>query len=135
MEEGVGSTPPGERVDLGWLEICLKVADLQKSIDFYRKLDFITIGADMEQGWAVMENEACRIALYQGHIEKNLLNFRGGDVYQIAERLKERGLEMAVDATPEPDGSVGAVIVDPDGNVIYFNTHPDELGQWWEERE
>ncbi|MFN3820805.1 MAG: VOC family protein [bacterium] len=127
MEERHEFPGEEERLDLGWLEVCFKVTDLEQSLDFYRKLDFMVIGVDRQQGWAVLENEACRIALYQGHIDKNLLNFRGGDVYQIATRLKERGVPMAIDATEEPDGSVGAVVVDPDGNIIYFNTHPEEL--------
>lgn len=127
MEEGHEFHSEEERLDLGWLEVCFKVADLERSLDFYQKLDFTVIGADRQQGWAVLENEACRIALYQGHIDKNLLNFRGGDVYQIATRLKERGVPMAIDATEEPDGSVGAIVIDPDGNIIYFNTHPEEL--------
>ena len=34
---------------------------------------------------------------------------------------------MKTDAEIEPDNSAGANIEDPDGNRIYFNTHPDEI--------
>ncbi len=34
---------------------------------------------------------------------------------------------MKSDAKKEPDGSIGATVEDPDGNLIYFNTHPNEL--------
>jgi hypothetical protein len=64
--------------------------------------------------------------LYAGHIDSNLLNFRGGDVFAIAAELKKRGLEFSQDAYREADGSMGAIMKDPDGNVIYFNTFPEE---------
>jgi len=55
------------------------------------------------------------------------LNFRGGDVFTIAAQIKQKGLKFKSDAKIEQDGSAGAVIEDPDSNVIYFNTHPEEL--------
>lgn len=113
--------------DLGWLEVCLTVEDIAKSKEFYQTLGFEVVGGVETQGWLVLELNGARIALYQGHIPNNLLNFRGGKVFEIADYLKAKGLKMESDAVHENDGSDGATIHDPDGNVIYFNTHPDEV--------
>ena len=114
-------------MDLGRFELCLKVKDLQRSIDFYSKLGFRLVSSNLDSGWATLEYRNLVIALYQGHINQNLLNFRGGDVYAIAAELQEKGLKFKSDARIEQDGSAGAIIEDPDGNVIYFNTSPEEV--------
>lgn len=118
---------PENYLDAGWLEVCLNVRNISLSLEFYQKLGFVHVGGETEDGWAVLENDACRISLYQGHLEGNVLNFRGGDIQKIGDTLKERGLTLKSDVEMEPDGSLGCQIVDPDGNLIYFNTHPDEL--------
>ncbi|MGI9285897.1 MAG: VOC family protein [Pseudomonadales bacterium] len=110
----------------GRLYICLNVKDLEASCAFYAKLGFAKTGEKMEDGWAVINDGENELHLFQGHISSNMLNFRGGDVFAIAEALKGQGLEMKSDATKESDGSDGAWIKDPDGNDIYFNTSPDE---------
>src|SRR5690606_14008059 len=79
-------------LDLGWFEMCLNVADLSRSIEFYRKLGFRTVSENRGAGFAVIVNGDARLALYEGHIDGNLLNFRGGDVFAIAAELKRRGL-------------------------------------------
>lgn len=118
---------------LGWLEVCLNVKSLKKSMEFYLKMGFEEAGGDVEEGWVVLEYEGYRIALYENIIAENILNFRGGDVHAIAKELKARGFEMEIEADEEDDGSVGCVLRDPDGNQIYFNTHPDELEEDGEE--
>ena len=118
---------PANYLDTGWLEVCLSVRNLPASIEFYEKLGFVNAGGELEEGWAVMENDSCRISLYQGHLEGNVLNFRGGNIQQIGDTLKARGLALKSEVESEPDGSLGCTIEDPDGNIIYFNTHPDEL--------
>jgi lactoylglutathione lyase len=117
-----------EPLDTGWLEVCLNVKDLEKSLAFYQKLDFEQVSGDPEEKWVVLANQYNTfIALYQGHIGKNLLNFRGGDIQKIADKLKDRGVALKSEVESEPDGSLGVTIEDPDGNILYFNTHPDEL--------
>lgn len=81
---------------------------------------------NMDDGWVVINDGENELQLFQGHISSNTLNFRGGNVFAIAEALKKQGLEMESDAETESDGSDGAWIRDPDGNDIYFNTSPDE---------
>lgn len=113
-------------MQLGWCEICLNVRSIDRSLAFYTELGFRQVGGSVRHGWAVLAYGACRIALYEGHIDRNMLNFRGGDVEAIARMLKEKGIALASDASREADGSVGATVEDPDGNLLYFNTHPDE---------
>lgn len=114
------------KVKLGRFEYCLNVSHIQTSLEFYRKLGFEQTGGDIDDGWAIIKHGDCTLGLYQGHIAVNLLNFRGGDVFEIARYLESQGLEMKKDAFVETDGSTAAEILDPDGNVIYFNTFPGE---------
>jgi len=116
-----------DTLDVGWLEVCLNVKDLKTSIAFYEKLGFYPAFGDPDEGWVIMESEQALLGLYQGHIPQNLITFRTGDIQQIADTLKERGLKLKSEVVMEPDGSLGCTIEDPDGNLIYFNTHPDEL--------
>ena len=111
---------------LGNFELCLNVADVRRSLEFYETLGFKRVGGNIADGWAIIENGNCRIGLYAGHIDSNLINFRGGDVFALGAALKQRGLEFSQDPYREPDGSMGAILPDPDGNVIYFNTFPEE---------
>lgn len=111
---------------LGRFEYCLNVAELGRSLEFYRRLGFEMIGGVIDEGWVIIRHGDCTLGLFQGHIERNLLNFRGGDVFAIAEALRAAGLKLSKEAHPEEDGSAAAEIFDPDGNCIYFNTFPGE---------
>jgi len=113
-------------IQLGRFEYCLKVKDIGKSLEFYKKLGFSQTGGNLDQNWVVIKHGNCTLGLFQGYIDVNLLNFRGGDVYSIAEYLKSQGLELVKDAFTGDDGSAAAEINDPDDNCIYFNTYPDE---------
>ena len=64
--------------------------------------------------------------LFQGHIDENLINFRGGDIEAIAEELTARGIELTMPVRRHPDGSWNAEVRDPDGNSIFFTTFPEE---------
>lgn len=110
-------------MDVGRFELCLNVADLGASRDFYSALGFTAVGGDFEDGWQILaRGDGTRIALFQGHIGENLLNFRPDDVYAVAEALEKKGLAFESPAELESDGSVGATLRDPDGNLIYINS-------------
>jgi len=115
-----------ENLDLGRFELCLDVADIRRSLDFYEKLGFRQVAGDVEERNVVLQKGDCRLALYQGYIKGNLLNFRGGDVFAIAAALKQQGLAFKKEAFTAEDGSAGALLEDPDGNEIYFVSHPGE---------
>lgn len=113
-------------MDLGEYYPCLNVADLARSIDFYRSLDFKMVEDHSADGWAVMQHNNMALCLFQGHIDRNLINFRGGDVEAVHAEAKARGVEFASDAERHDDGSWSAELRDPDGNVIFLNTFPWE---------
>ena len=117
-------------MDLGEHYPCLNVQDLVLSIEFYQKLDFAITGDHRSDNWAVLKHNNMALCLYQGHIDENLINFRGGDVEAIHKEATARGLAFTKPARLEPDGSWSAEIRDPDGNSIYFNTFPDEREQY-----
>jgi len=100
----------------------LNVRELSHSLAFYRKLGFEKTGGDEQKGYATLAHGNLILGLYQGHIERNRLNFRDADVFAVASELKRRGIQMKSDAAREDDGSVGATFEDPDGNLIYLNT-------------
>jgi catechol 2,3-dioxygenase-like lactoylglutathione lyase family enzyme len=106
-------------VNLGRFELCLKVKDFDKSVNFYKKLGFEEIIDWRFTGYSTLKNDSYTISLYKDDINENLLNFRGGNIEAIA---RELGIKSEV----ESDGSVGAWMTDPDGNVIYFNSMPGE---------
>lgn len=113
-------------MDLGEYFPCLNVKDLAASIAFYKKLNFKVTGDHIDEGWAVLQHNNMVLCLYQGHIINNLINFRGGDIPSIVKEGTAAGLDFSKPAEQEADGSWGAEIADPDGNIIYFNTFPDE---------
>ncbi len=117
-------------MDLGEHYPCLNVQDLARSIEFYQKLDFAITEDHTSDNWAVLQHNNMALCLYQGHIDENLMNFRGGDVEAIHKEATARGLAFTKPAHREPDGSWSAEIRDPDGNSIYFNTFPDEREQY-----
>ena len=120
-------------MDLGEFFPCLTVADLARSMDFYRRLDFQIVEDHSEDHWAVLQHNNMVLCLYQGHIDQNLINFRGGDVPAIIEAARARGIEPEQDAELHPDGSYAATLRDPDGNAIFFNTFPGERAVYEEQ--
>lgn len=115
---------------LGRFSACMFVDNLAECVEWYKLLGLPVI-LDMQQHGFVLHSDGwCKIALFsrehQGDWPEQIMNFRGGDVEAIAERLKSAGLELTYDAKLESDGSWGTELQDPDGYVIYFNTAPDE---------
>ena len=113
-------------MNVGRLELSLKVASLEASRDFYSKLGFRAVNGSEAEGYLILFNGISALGLYQGHVPANLLNFRGGDVFAVAAELEGAGLKLDKPAELESDGSVGAWLTDPDGNRIYLNTAPGE---------
>jgi catechol 2,3-dioxygenase-like lactoylglutathione lyase family enzyme len=110
-----------ERPPLGWLVPCLAVDDLSASLEFYARLDLLPYGGDVAENWAMLRNRAIEIHLFQGHIPRDLLNFRGGDPEAIRAALRERGLEVAAE-----EGPASFIYLDPDGREVFFDTSPEE---------
>jgi len=107
---------------LGSPEISLAVSDIGASLAFYESLGFKRIEGAEEEKWVVVAQPNVRIGLYEGLVDANSLTFFGGDVEAIAAKLHESGFELKQGPETEEDGTIGAKAVDPDGNLIYFNT-------------
>jgi catechol 2,3-dioxygenase-like lactoylglutathione lyase family enzyme len=114
-------------VELGRLDVCLRVGNVRVSRAFYADLGFERVEGLDEEGWAVVVNNATRIGLFEARFMKTetSLNFRGGDVGAIVSRLQELGHAFE-SAKTKPDGSGSAELLDPDGHMIFFDTAPGE---------
>ncbi|MCB8959510.1 MAG: VOC family protein [Ardenticatenales bacterium] len=62
-------------MDLGEFLPCLNVRDLEASIQFYETIGFRLIEDGRAENWAVLQHNNMAVALYQGHIRENLINF------------------------------------------------------------
>ena len=115
--------------------MCLTVKDLTASIDFYKKLGFTQISGEPEKGWIVLKNGYCRLGLFKGMFEKNMLTFNPGwdneakkldeftDVRELQRELKARGIALSPEADETTTGPGYFMTVDPDGNPILVDQH------------
>ncbi|MCU0728252.1 MAG: VOC family protein [Planctomycetes bacterium] len=126
--EATGRLLRGQRT-LGRFELSLRVKSLRASLDFYTRLGLGIVFDRRKEGFAILGRERparLRLGLYRGHIRKNLLTFRGADVFSVASRLAKSGLRLDSGPEVEEDGSAAASLSDPESNVIYLNTMPGE---------
>lgn len=115
-------------MELGWLDVCLKVKDIPRSRDFYAGLGFQLVDGDGEN-WAVMVNGEARIGLYGPEDigpASAMLNFRGANVHRIKQDLEAKGYVFDPQHTPNPDGTGSAILYDPDGYAVFFDTASGE---------
>ena len=122
-------------MELGNFSVSLAVKDIKASKAFYEKLDFKEVGGKLEQNWIILQNGTTTIGLFQGMFEKNIMTFNPGwtkdketledfqDVRELQSVLKERGIEMTLEADPATEGPASFVIADPDGNTILVDQH------------
>lgn len=119
------SIHPSEDPPLGLFVPCLAVADLEASLDFYAQLDLHRCGGDPAAGWAMLRNRAIEIHLFQGHVPRDLLNFRGGDLDALRAAVLERGIEIA-----STEGEKSFTVLDPDGREVFFDSSPEETAAY-----
>ncbi len=122
-------------MDLGAFSVSLAVKDLEASRRFYEKLGFGPFHGEASQGWLILKNGDHIIGLFQGMFEKNTLTFNPGwdqdanavpsftDVRDLQRELKANGVEFVAEADESGSGPASFVIVDPDGNPIFFDQH------------
>lgn len=125
-QSNTARTDRGTFPDIGALDVCLKVKDIDASVEFYGKLGFRQAEGERDKGWSVQERNGVRIGLFRDHIKENILNFRGGDVGKIVRELEKRGLKPYDVRLLNEQGIGNAHVKDPDGNVIFFDTTPEE---------
>jgi lactoylglutathione lyase len=112
-------------VNLGNHYIALNVKDLNKSRAFYEKLGFVTDPRfnDMSRKWLIMRNGTMTIGLYQDMIPKNTITFNPEDIRELQKELKSRGIEFILEVKDEGTGPAHFLILDPDGNPLFFDQH------------
>jgi len=131
------SSEPGQKeaMQLGVFSVSLTVKDIKASKAFYEKLDFKEVAGKLEQNWLILQNGTTTIGLFQGMFEKNIMTFNPGwtidqetleefqDVRELQRMLKQRGLELTIEADESSLGPASFSLVDPDGNPILFDQH------------
>ncbi len=118
-------------MDYGVICPCLQVKDLAASTEFYESLGMEVID-ELEGLRVVLKNGYFRLALMT-FLDENSLNFRGADVFAMHDRASKRlpGLEgEPVRRGPDHENGEGAswATRDPDGNHIFLDTNPNDLG-------
>jgi lactoylglutathione lyase len=116
-------------MDLGWLDVCLRVANVQRSRAFYEGLGFRRVEGEDDEGWAVVVNGNARIGLFEASFMNDAysLNFRGGNMQANVSELKNRGYGFESEPVVKPDGSGSARLRDPDGNLVFLDCAPGEV--------
>ncbi len=116
-------------MELGWLDVCIRCLDVERSREFYEGLGFAKVEGEDSEGWAVVVKGTARIGLFSvGFMDQDRFsfNFRGGNIPQIAQALKERGYFFAEEPkfTGEAGGSLR--LQDPDGNLVFIDSFDGE---------
>ena len=125
----------GDTMELGAFSVSLAVKDLEASRSFYEKLGFSPFHGDASQGWLILKNDDKVIGLFQGMFEKNTMTFNPGwdgdanavesftDIRDLQRQLKAEGMEFVAEVDEAGSGPGSFIIVDPDGNPIFFDQH------------
>lgn len=111
-------------MNLGELDVCLRVTNAGNSQCFYESLGFEAVEGNALDGWVVLANGSTRLGLYEpSFMSEDIvsLNFRGGDIRAIVEGMDEGGRDPS---NGPKFGSRGSMVQyrDPDGHLIYFET-------------
>lgn len=125
---------------LGFFSICLRAVPLDKTVDFYKALGFEPIGEDAP-GLRVSLSHGNDTLTFMSFLDDNLINFRGAHIHNLKQELLGQGVKVKVFEElrdkeqlllddyghPLPENECGHFSVyDPDGNDLFFNTHPEE---------
>lgn len=120
-------------MNLGAFSISLKVRNLEKSRSFYEALGFEVIDGqfkhegdqelqlDEGQDWLILQNESTTLGLFQGMLEETTLTFHPKDVRSIQAGLRQKGIELYVEADEKTEGPAVIMLVDPDGHPILMD--------------
>jgi len=60
-------------------------------------------------------------------MKESCLNFRGGNITKLIEEFDNLGIPFESVPVFNDDGSGSAFLRDPDGNLLFFDTAPEEL--------
>lgn len=122
-------------MQLGCFSVSLTVKDLTHSRTFYEALGFTVFAGDASQNWLIMKNGECKIGLFQGMFERNILTFNPGwdanarpldqytDVRELQRMLHDAGVTITDEADDTTIGPARLFLLDPDGNPVLLDQH------------
>lgn len=125
---------------LGFFSVCLRATQLDRTVDFYKALDFTPTGEDAP-GLRVSLEYRSQSLTFMSFLQDNLVNFRGAHIHRLKECMNEAGIPVTLfeefkseerlmlddEGNPLPDNECGSFsIEDPDGHEFFFNTHREE---------
>ena len=122
-------------MELGAFSVGLAVKDLSASRTFYESLGFEVVMGDASENWLILRNGDTTIGLFHGMFERNVLTFNPGwdrvaqplatftDVRELQREIRERGVSIEQEADESSTGPASFIVVDPDGNPIFFDQH------------
>lgn len=112
-------------MNLGNHYLALNVKDLERSKMFYEKLGFVTDPrfSDLNRKWVILKNGNTTLGLYQDLIPHNTITFNPENVREIQKELKQRGIKFIIEADEAGNGPAHCLIIDPDGNPLFFDQH------------
>jgi catechol 2,3-dioxygenase-like lactoylglutathione lyase family enzyme len=115
-------------MDPGWLDVCIRESNVSKSIAFYLELGFRAGEWNLDDGWSVLVEGDRRIGVFGPKYMSDSfsLNFRGGNIEAIAHGLTAAGVEFSSPPKIRENGGGSFDIRDPDGNLIFFDSCPNE---------
>ena len=122
-------------MDLGAFSVSLAVRDIEASRRFYEQLGFVPFMGDGSQNWLILRNGDKVIGLFQGMFERNTMTFNPGwdgdakplesftDIRDLQRELRAQGMEFVAEVDETGSGPGSFIVVDPDGNPIFFDQH------------
>lgn len=122
-------------MQLGNFSVSLNVKNIQASKQFYETLGFSIFGGDISQNWLIMKNGNATIGLFQEMFDQNILTFNPGwnsnaealhsfmDIREVQKQLKNKGIQLDLEADEKSSGPANIMLKDPDGNSILIDQH------------
>lgn len=106
-------------------EVCLQTNDVVQMADFYRWLLCITDENKDSVHQTIIADETMLTIYDDGTVKNNQnqnisLAFTVDDIYEVYNRLVEKGIRIIEKPTKRPWGTINMSFYDPDRNVIYL---------------
>ena len=111
-------------------EVCLLTNDVRRLADFYKKLFGIDNNSDDDTHQFII-SEGTTLTVYNDGTEKNnqdqniCLAFTVEDIEKEYSHVQALGARIIEPPTRRPWGAVNISFYDPDNNVIYFRSFPE----------
>ena len=111
-------------------EVCLLTNDVRRLADFYKQLLGIENGSDDEVHQFII-SEGTTLTIYNDGTEKNNQNqniclaFTVDDIEKAHEKVLALGARIIEPPTKRPWGAVNMSFYDPDNNMIFFRSFPE----------